>query len=135
MPFQCVRHIELLTSTISAFKPNELRTSHITNISEWCQEGILQGFRTVSFTYLRGWRRPFESSPPGELPHTSRPVAASPRTPQTANGSTDEREEQSQDARDAQNSAQPLLRGGLLGALLRSLWQRNAGELIYETDP
>jgi hypothetical protein len=61
-------------------------------------------------------------------------MAAGSRSPEAAYGPTDEREEQGEDARDAQDSSQPLLRGSLLGALLRSLWQRDAGELIYETN-
>src|SRR5215203_974334 len=63
-----------------------------------------------------------------------RPAGAGPRSPQAAYGPTDEREEQGQDARDAQDSTQPLLRGCLLSALLRSLGQRNARELVYETN-
>src|SRR5215217_2853877 len=64
-----------------------------------------------------------------------RPAGAGSCSPETAYGSANEREKQGEDARDAQDSAQPLLRGGLLGALLGSLWQRDAGELIYETNP
>jgi hypothetical protein len=63
------------------------------------------------------------------------PMAAGSRSPEATYGPTDEWEEQGEDAGDAQDRAKPLLRGGLLGALLRSLWQRDAGELIYETNP
>src|SRR3954452_14786625 len=64
-----------------------------------------------------------------------RPAGAGPRSPEAAYGPADEREEQRQDARDAQDGAEPLLRSGLLGALLRALWQRDAGELVYEAHP
>src|SRR5215212_9330182 len=62
------------------------------------------------------------------------PMAAGSRSPQAAYGPTDEREEQCQNARDAQDGAQPLLRCCLLSALLRSLGQRDARELVYEAD-
>src|SRR5215207_6330646 len=55
-----------------------------------------------------------------------RSASAGPRPPQAANGPAQEREEQGEDARDAQDGAQALLRGCLLGALLRSLWERDA---------
>src|SRR5215213_4471301 len=64
-----------------------------------------------------------------------RPAGADPRSPETAYGPTDEREEQGQDTGDGQDGAEPLLRGRLLGALLRALWQRDAGELVYEAHP
>src|SRR5215210_3592410 len=64
-----------------------------------------------------------------------RPVATGPGAPEAAYSAAYEREEQRQDARDRQDGSQPLLRGGLLGAALRALRQRNAGELIYEADP
>jgi hypothetical protein len=63
------------------------------------------------------------------------PETAGPRAPHTAYGPAQEREEQGQNARDAQDGPEPLLRDGLLGALLRPLGQRHARELVYETDP
>src|ERR687886_3033596 len=56
------------------------------------------------------------------------------RSPQATYSPTDEREEQGEDARDGQDGAQTLLRGCLLGALLRPLRQRDARELVYEAD-
>src|SRR5215211_1785077 len=64
-----------------------------------------------------------------------RSAGAGPRSPQAANGPTDEREEQGEYARNAQDGPKPLLRGGLLGALLSSLGQRDARELVYEAYP
>src|SRR5829696_3599212 len=64
-----------------------------------------------------------------------RSAGAGPRSPEAANGPTDEREEQGEYARDAQDGSQTLLRGCLLGALLRSLGQRHARKLVYEAHP
>src|SRR5829696_348975 len=61
-----------------------------------------------------------------------RSVATGTGAPQAADGPAYEREEQSQDARDRKYRPQPLLRSGLLGALLRALGQGNARELVYE---
>ena len=62
------------------------------------------------------------------------PAGAGPRPPQAAYRTAQEREEQSEYARDGEDGAQALLRGGLLGALLRALRQRDARELVYEAD-
>src|SRR5918997_5414409 len=61
-----------------------------------------------------------------------RPAATGPGTPQAADGSADEREEQGEEARDREDRPQPLLRGSLLGALLRPLGQGDARELVYK---
>src|SRR3712207_3220619 len=61
-----------------------------------------------------------------------RPAATGPTAPEAADGPPDKGEEQSQDARDRQDRAEALLRGCLLGAVLRALGQGDARELVYE---
>src|SRR5215218_10477672 len=63
-----------------------------------------------------------------------RSAGTGPRSPEAAYGPAQEREEQGEYAGDAQDGSQTLLRGRLLGALLRSLRQRDARELVYEAD-